>query len=150
MQPATFPRIQQWNTKKICGILTKWTMKTPEESHCFLMSPCQWGCSRGYSSMWICFNIYLFLIYFIWCMVRCMMRQTQVPPNITRSTKLQGAQHSPELAVRSTDFCVPENLIFPALTWGKKATCLSSKLDQNINDILKYKKIYSEKANRKI
>ena len=44
-----------------------------------------------------------------------MMRQTRVPPNITRSTKLQGAQCSPELAFRSTDFCVPEYLIFPAL-----------------------------------
>ena len=44
-----------------------------------------------------------------------MMRQTRVPPNVTRSTKLQGIQYSPELALRTMDFHVPENLIFPAL-----------------------------------
>ena len=43
------------------------------------------------------------------------MRQTSVPPNDTRSTKLRGTQGSPELAFRSTNFCVPENLIFLAL-----------------------------------
>ena len=42
------------------------------------------------------------------------MMQTQVPPNIKRNTKLYDA-HSNELAFQSTDFCVPENLIFPAL-----------------------------------
>ena len=44
-----------------------------------------------------------------------MMSLTRVPPNVTRSTKLRGAQRSPEIAFRSTDFCVPKNLIFPAL-----------------------------------
>ena len=48
-------------------------------------------------------------------MTRYMTRRTRVLPNVTRSTKLRGIQHSPELALRSTDFCVPENLIFPAL-----------------------------------
>ena len=43
------------------------------------------------------------------------MRRTGVLPNITRSTKLRGAQRSPEIAFRRTDFCVRENLIFPAL-----------------------------------
>ena len=43
------------------------------------------------------------------------MKQTCVLPNATRSTKLRGAQHSPKLAFRSIDFCLPENLIFPAL-----------------------------------
>ena len=43
------------------------------------------------------------------------MRQTHVTPNVTRTTKLRGAEHSPELAFRSTDFRVPGNLIFPAL-----------------------------------
>ena len=43
------------------------------------------------------------------------MRRTCVPPNVTRSTKLRGAQHSPELAFRNTASCVPENQIFPAL-----------------------------------
>ena len=43
------------------------------------------------------------------------MRLTRVPFKVTRSTKLQGAQHSPDLGLRSTDFRAPENLIFPAL-----------------------------------
>ena len=43
------------------------------------------------------------------------MRQTCVPPNIRRSTKLQGTQYSPELDFRSMDFCVLENLTFSAL-----------------------------------
>ena len=42
-----------------------------------------------------------------------MVRQTHVSLNVTKSTKLQGAQCSPELAFRSTDFQVAENLIFP-------------------------------------
>ena len=47
------------------------------------------------------------------------MRQTHVPPSITWSTKLQGAQRSPELAFRSIDLIhVPQTLIFPAL--GRK------------------------------
>ena len=52
-----------------------------------LMSPCQWGCSGGYSCTWICFNIYLSIINFIWYMARYMMRQTCVHPNTKRSTK---------------------------------------------------------------
>ena len=43
------------------------------------------------------------------------MRQTCVPHKVTRCTKLQGTQQSPKLTLRSTDFCVPENLIFPTL-----------------------------------
>ena len=46
------------------------------------------------------------------------MRQTHVSANSTRRTKLRGAQCSPEFAFRSTDFCVPENLIFPVLVYG--------------------------------
>ena len=38
---------------------------------------------------------------FIWCTMRC--------------TELRGTQRSPELSLRSTDFCVPENIIFPVL-----------------------------------
>ena len=34
---------------------------------------------------------------------------------VTRSTKLRGAQRSFELTFRSTDFHVPENLLFPSL-----------------------------------
>ena len=48
-------------------------------------------------------------------MARYTLRQTPVPPNVTKNTKLQGVQHSPEVAFRNTDFCVPENLIFPTL-----------------------------------
>ena len=43
------------------------------------------------------------------------MRRACVLSKVTRSTKLRGAQHSPELGLRSTDFRAPENLIFPAL-----------------------------------
>ena len=44
------------------------------------------------------------------------MRQTLVPRNVTRSTKLLGAQHAPGLALKSTEFRSPRNLIFLALT----------------------------------
>ena len=43
------------------------------------------------------------------------MRPTGVPCKVTRSTKLRGAQRSPELGLRSTAFRAPENLIFSAL-----------------------------------
>ena len=43
------------------------------------------------------------------------MRRTRVPPKVKKSTQLQGPQCSPELAFRSTDIRVPENLIFLAL-----------------------------------
>ena len=115
MQQETIPQIQQWNTKKKSGIFSKLKMKTPEERQCFLMSPCQWGHSGQYSRTWICFNIYLSIIYFIWYMARYTMKPTHVPPNIARSTKLQGAQCSRDLAFRRMNFCVPENLIFSAL-----------------------------------
>ena len=45
------------------------------------------------------------------------MRRARVLSEVTRSTKLQGAQRSPELGLRSTDFRAPENLIFPALSY---------------------------------
>ena len=67
------------------------------------------------SCIWICFSIYTSIIYFIWYTARYMMRWTRAPRNVTGSTKLWRAQCSPELAFRSTDFRVPENLIFPAL-----------------------------------
>ena len=41
------------------------------------------------------------------------MRQTRVPPNVTRSTELRGAQRSLKLAFNSTGCRLPEN--FPAL-----------------------------------
>ena len=43
------------------------------------------------------------------------MKWTPVPPSFTRCTKLHGTQCPPELAFRSMDILVPENLIFPAL-----------------------------------
>ena len=76
-------------------------MKTPEECQCSLMSPCQWGHSGGYSCMWISFNSYLSIIYFIWCTATYTMRQTCVTSNITKNIKLRGVQHSPELVFRS-------------------------------------------------
>ena len=48
------------------------------------------------------------------------MRQTFVARNVTRSTKLRGAQCLPKLALRSTEFRSPENLIFPALISRKE------------------------------
>ena len=59
--------------------------------------------------------LHLSIIYFIWCTTRYMIRWTHVPCKVTRSTKLRGAQQSPELGLRSTDFRAPENLICPAL-----------------------------------
>ena len=47
------------------------------------------------------------------------MRGTRVTCKVTRSTKLRGAQRSPELGLRSTDFRAPENLIFLALTFER-------------------------------
>ena len=40
------------------------------------------------------------------------MRRTCVPCKVTRSTKLRGAQRSPELGLRCMGFRAPENLIF--------------------------------------
>ena len=73
-----------------------------------------------YSCTWIYFNIFLSIIYLIWCRVR----ETLLLYNVARSRKLQGTQHSPELALRSTDFCSPENLIFPVLM----CLCVHAKL----------------------
>ena len=55
------------------------------------------------------------IIYLISCTVRFTVRQTILLCNVTRSTKSQSAQRSSELALRSTDFRSPENLIFPTL-----------------------------------
>ena len=49
------------------------------------LSPCQLGLSGENSCTWICFKIYLFIIYFIWCMTSYIMRWTRVPPYITRT-----------------------------------------------------------------
>ena len=73
-----------------------------------------------YSCTWIYFNIFLSIIYLIWCRVR----ETLLLYKVARSRKLQGTQHSPELALRSTDFCSPENPIFPALM----CLCVHAKL----------------------
>ena len=47
--------------------------------------------------------------------MRYTVKQTLVPRNVTMGTKLRGAQSTPELALRSTEFRSPENLIFSAL-----------------------------------
>ena len=62
-------------------------------------------------------QLFLSIIYLIWYIVRYTMRSICTPPNVIKSTKLPGAQHSPELAFRSTDFHVPKNIIFPALNF---------------------------------
>ena len=48
------------------------------------------------------------------------MRRRRVPCKVIRCAKLRGAQRSPELGSRSTDFRAPENLIFPALQFQQK------------------------------
>ena len=49
------------------------------------------------------------------------MRRPHVPPKVTKSTKLRGAQCSPELAFRGTDLHLLESLIFPALAYITKS-----------------------------
>ena len=70
-----------------------------------------------YNCTWIYLNIFLSIVYFIWCMERYTVKQTLASHNVTRSTKLRGAQRAPELAFRSTEFHSTENLIFPALSY---------------------------------
>ena len=71
----------------------------------------------------IYFNIYLCITYFIWFMTNYTMMWTCVPRKVRRNPKLRGVRRSPELFARSTDFRVPETLIFPA-----KSTCLQEAL----------------------
>ena len=59
--------------------------------------------------------MYTWIPYFILCTPRYTRRRTRASRKVTRCTKLRGAQRSPELALGSTDFHAPENLIFPAL-----------------------------------
>ena len=84
--------------------MSKLTIKSPGESQCFITFPCKWGRSGGYSCIWICFNIYLLIIYFIWQTARYTIRRGHVLLFVPRSTQLRGAQRFPELAFRSTDF----------------------------------------------
>ena len=42
-QPVTLFQIQEWNTKKTCGICSKLTIETSESHRCFLRFSCQWG-----------------------------------------------------------------------------------------------------------
>ena len=69
-----------------------------------------------YSCTWIYLNIFPSIVCFIWCTVRYTVRQTLVPRNVTRSTKLRGAERAPELVLRSTEFRSPENLFFRVLS----------------------------------
>ena len=73
-------------------------------------------CLHGwYSCNWICFSIYLSIVYFIWYTTKYTTRCSRVLPNITRSTQLRGTQRSPEIAFKSTDVLVPDILILLAL-----------------------------------
>ena len=42
-QPATLSQIQEWNTRKKCGICSKLTIKTSERHQYFLMFSCHWS-----------------------------------------------------------------------------------------------------------
>ena len=48
-------------------------------------------------------------------MAKHAVRQRIVPHTVTRNAKLQGAQRTPELTVRSTVFRSAENLTIPTL-----------------------------------
>ena len=73
-----------------------------------------------------------------------MVSQTLVPRNVTRSTKLREAQLAPELALRSTEFRSPENLIFPVLPEQSIDEYLTkSKGRSSIRQYLKTKPIKS-------
>ena len=67
--------------------------------------------------------------------------QTLVPCNVTRSTKLRRVQCAPELALRSTEFRSPENLIFPAVNMCIVIIC--STLCNVINFQIKLIKSFS-------
>ena len=56
------------------------------------------------------------------------MRRTPVPLHVKMSTKLRGAQRSPELAFRSTDFRVPD-LIFLALKYMSKVINKTNRIN---------------------
>ena len=72
----------------------------------------------------------------IWCTVRYILKQTLVSCNVARSIKLRGAQRASELALRSTEFRSPENLIFPILTGV-------NDLQNNCNIVKKSKRLVS-------
>ena len=57
-----------------------------------------------------------------------MRRICVIPRKVTKCTKLRGTQRSPELALRSTDFYAPENLILPTLSWKVNIFILNFKL----------------------
>ena len=60
------------------------------------------------------------------------MRQRHKTRTVTRSTKLWGVRYSPELTLRSTEFCAPENLNFPALYQKAKNKAFSSICSEEI------------------
>ena len=68
-----------------------------------------------YCCFWICFNIYLYITYFIGCMKRYTMRGTRVPWKVRRSTKFLSIWCSSELVLSSENFCMPEKLILQIL-----------------------------------
>ena len=78
-----FPKFNNETLRKKCGIFSKLAMKTPEEHQCFSMSPYPLGRSGGYRCTWICFNIYLSRIYFMWYKVR----YTEVNMGISKHQK---------------------------------------------------------------
>ena len=58
-----------------------------------------------------------------------MRRICVIPRKVTKCTKLRGTQRSPEeLALRSTDFYAPENLILPTLSWKVNIFIINFKL----------------------
>ena len=69
------------------------------------------------------------------------MRETLLLRNVTRSTKLQGAR-SPELSLRSTNFLLPGNLIFPAMVVN--SYCTTTLLAKGLSTLfIKRKPVFS-------
>ena len=60
------------------------------------------------------FKYFLAIVYFIWCMMGYTVRQILGPHNVTRSTKLRGAQRASELTLRSIWFTRKPNFSSPS------------------------------------
>ena len=108
-QLATISQIQQWNTKvwNYFKVSNEDTRGTPMFLKISMSLRLFWQIQLYLNF----FQHYLSIVYFIWYMVNW----TCIPSNVTSSTKLWGTQCYPKFAFRSTDFRVPENLIFPAM-----------------------------------
>ena len=95
------------------------TMKRPKERQCFLMSPCQWGRSCGYSCTWICIcKTYLSIIFFTWYATRYTMRWTRELRNVNTSTNYEARNVLLNLLLGARAFVTTKNIILPVLQYN--------------------------------